>query len=248
VELSLNENHQRFYPQIAGLDETGDLFLFWFETDYDQFTSGLTGQSVSSLGTRLWGQNGKNIIPLGNATYGIFGADFQHEKCYVFYGAYGFGTNDVRIKATCTDRGGNFVWPDQHVFISNTSQQVIHPVVSTYANQQWIVSFTSTRNGTYDIYAQNINDDGTLGVNPIGIPEPFNPEFGLYPNPVSDRLNIYTGEACTVQVADPAGKILIQQQVSDRETILDMSQLDPGIYFVRVMTERGAFVKKMMHL
>jgi hypothetical protein len=248
VELSLNENHQRFYPQIAGLDETGDLFLFWFETDYDQFTAGLVGQSVSSLGTRLWGQNGKTIIPLGTSTYGIFGADFQMEHCYVFYGAYGFGANDVRIKATCTDRGGNFVWPDEHVFISNTNQQVIHPFLSAYAYQQWIFGFTSTRGDSYDIYAQNLNDDGTLGVNPIGVPEAYGQEFNLYPNPVSDILTISSNQADIVQISDPAGKIVLERQVTDKETIIDVSFMNAGIYFVKVTGDQGSSVKRVIHL
>ncbi len=247
VELSTVSNHQHFYPQISGEDETGDIFLFWYETDYDQITSGLVGQSISSMGTRLWGQNGKTIIPLGTSTYGIFGADFQKELCFVFYGAYGFGNNDVRIKATCTDQGGNFVWPDQHIFLSNTNQEVIHPFVSTYGNQQWIFSFTSTRNGNYDIYAQNLNDDGTLGVTPIGVPEAYGPEFSLYPNPVSDRLTIQTNQADIVQISDPEGKIIWERYVTDEETVIDVSFLDAGIYFVKGISDQGATVKKLLH-
>lgn len=247
MELSLASGHQRFYPQIAGLDETGDIFLFWYETDYDQISSGLTGQSVSSFGTRLWGANGKTIIPLGGSTYGIFGADFQQEHCYVFYGAYGSAFSDVRIKATCTDRTGNFVWPDQHIFISNTNQEVIHPFLSTYAYQQWIVGFTSTRGGTYDIYAQNMNDDGTLGVNPIAISETTEPEFSLYPNPVSGLLTIQTHHANLIQITDPAGKMVWAQQVTGEETIIHMSFLDPGIYFVKVTGEQGSVVKKVLN-
>ncbi len=247
VELSLSSTHQRFYPQIAGLDETGDIFLFWYETDYDQISSGLFGQSVSTIGTRLWGANGKTIIPLGGSTYGIFGADYQLELCYVFYGAYGSAANDVRIKATCTDRSGNFVWPAQHIFISNTNQEVIHPFLSTYAYQQWIVGFTSTRGTTYDIYAQNMNDDGTLGVNPIAIPETAEPEFTLYPNPVSGLLTIQARHANLIQITDPAGKMVWTQQVTGGETIIDMSFLDPGIYFVKVIGEEGSVVKKVLN-
>ncbi|HOW26632.1 MAG TPA: T9SS type A sorting domain-containing protein [Bacteroidales bacterium] len=248
VELSLNANHQRFYPQIAGEDVTsGDIFLFWYETDYDQISSGLTGQAVSSIGTRLWGQNGKVIIPLGNSTYSIFGADLQQEQCYVFYGAYGFGTTDVRIKATCTDRGGNFVWPAQHIFISNTSQEVIHPYISVYAYQQWIIGFTSTRGGTYDIYSQNMNDDGTLGINPIAVPEISAPEFSMFPNPVSDRLTIQAAPSDWIRISDPAGKIVWEQEVIDKETVIDMSFLNPGIYFVTVTGEQGMLVKKVVH-
>ncbi|MDD5695461.1 MAG: T9SS type A sorting domain-containing protein, partial [Bacteroidales bacterium] len=247
VELSLSPNHQRFYPQIAGQDETGDIYLFWYETDYDQNSSGLAGQAISSIGTRLWGANGKTIIPLGGSTYNIFGADLQQEQCFVFYGAYGSAYNDVRIKATCTDRTGNFIWPDQHIFLSNTNQEVIHPFLSAYANHQWIFGFTSTRGGTYDIYAQNMNDDGTLGVKPIGITETDAPHFTFYPNPVSDRLTIQTTHADRVQISDMTGKTVLEQPVNDRETILDVSFLDAGIYFVKVTGEQGVEVKKVVH-
>ncbi len=247
VELSLSSNHQRFYPQIAGQDETGDIFLFWYETDYDQISSGLVGQAVSSIGTRLWGPNGKTIIALGNDTYSIFGADFQQEKCYLFYGTYGFAVNDVRIKATCTDRGGNFIWQPPHIFISNTNQEVIHPYLSAYAYQQWIFGFTSTRSGTYDIFAQNMNDDGTLGVNPIAIPECSEPEFSMYPNPVSDLLTIQSHGADLIQICDPAGRIVWEQRVTDKETIIDMNFLDPGIYFVKVTGEQGSVVQKVLN-
>lgn len=248
VELSLASTHQRFNPMIAGMDETDDIFVFWFETDYDQISTGLVGQAISSDGTRLWGNNGKTIIALGvNSVYNILGADFQEGLNYVFYGVFGVNTGDVRLKATCLDRGGNYMWPDQHIFVSNVQQEVIHPFLSAYGNHQWIVSFTSTRSGNYDIYAQNVNDDGTLGMNTIGIPESFLEGFDLYPNPVSDILTINTRSAETIQVFDPAGRIMFEKQVTDRETRMDVSGWEAGIYFVRMVGEQEIIVRKVVH-
>jgi hypothetical protein len=246
MELSLAGTHQRFDPRISGIDEHGDIFLFWFDTDYDQITRGIAGQGISAAGARLWGDNGKMIIPLGTQAYGVMGADFQGGLNYVYYGMYGEDYTDVRLKATCLDRAGNYMWEGNHIFVSDVEQEVIHPFLSEYGNHQWIVSFTSTRNGNYDIYAQNVNEDGTLGVNTIGIPESLSEAFDLYPNPVSDVLIIRTRSTEFIQIFDPAGKHIFEKQVTDQETKLDVSGWEAGVYIIRLGCKQGVFVRKLV--
>jgi hypothetical protein len=248
VELNLAASHQRYDPQIAGIDDHGDIFLFWFETDYDQITRGIIGQGISEAGARLWGDNGKTIIPLGTQAYGLMGSDFQDGLNYVFYGMYGENYADVRLKATCLDRTGNYMWEGNHIFVSNVEQEVIHPILSTYFNFQWVVGFTSTRNGNYDIYAQNVNQDGTLGVNTIGIPDLATADFKLFPNPASKVLTITTEDSGNIEILDLTGKVVIEQKTTGKETNIDLSELNPGIYFVRVINGQSLGIKKILHL
>jgi hypothetical protein len=176
------------------------------------------------------------------------GSDFQDGLNYVFYGMYGENYADVRLKATCLDRTGNYMWEGNHIFVSNVEQEVIHPILSTYFNFQWVVGFTSTRNGNYDIYAQNVNQDGTLGVNTIGIPDLATADFKLFPNPASKVLTITTEDSGNIEILDLTGKVVIEQKTTGKETNIDLSELNPGIYFVRVINGQSLGIKKILHL
>ncbi|MDZ7741188.1 MAG: T9SS type A sorting domain-containing protein [Bacteroidota bacterium] len=61
----------------------------------------------------------------------------------------------------------------------------------------------------------------------------------IYPNPVSNQLNIeferdFTG---SVQIIDLAGRIIVQKQIDGQKSNLDMSQENQGVYFYRILNE-----------
>jgi hypothetical protein len=73
--------------------------------------------------------------------------------------------------------------------------------------------------------------------------------FNIYPNPVNDRLYIETEvEVEEVVVYTITGVVVGQQTtVNGQQTSsIDVSNLNSGIYFVKVVTENGNVVKRIV--
>jgi hypothetical protein len=69
-------------------------------------------------------------------------------------------------------------------------------------------------------------------------------EFELYPNPVSDVLNISSSvEVLKVQIYSITGAEV--KSLSGNQTSVNVSDLTSGIYFVSVTTEEGAVIQKI---
>jgi hypothetical protein len=79
----------------------------------------------------------------------------------------------------------------------------------------------------------------------------MNTSFNIYPNPVNDKIYIETltqTQTLTVEIYDIYGRIqnlsnLATQQLSNS---IDVSNLNSGVYFVKVVTENGESVKRFI--
>jgi len=63
-------------------------------------------------------------------------------------------------------------------------------------------------------------------------------ELSVYPNPASDYLMLkvknYTSGNLTYQLYDANGKLLENKEVVDAETTIQMNELSPAIYYLKV--------------
>ena len=77
----------------------------------------------------------------------------------------------------------------------------------------------------------------------MAIDDVMNVNFSVYPNPVSDRLNIECGAAVReVNVIDMTGRTVITSTSTD----INVSALATGVYMVRVATETGMGMQKFV--
>ena len=70
--------------------------------------------------------------------------------------------------------------------------------------------------------------------------------FNIYPNPVNDKLYIETQtQTLTVEIYDVYGR---QQSMvnGQQSTVIDVTSLNSGIYFVKVVTENGETVQRFV--
>lgn len=82
-----------------------------------------------------------------------------------------------------------------------------------------------------------------------GISEPQVSTFSVYPNPATDKITLETAgtiEGCKLVLINVAGQELISQQVSERKTVIDITTLPSGVYFVRLTNERMVKVGKII--
>lgn len=162
ASTSTARNHM--YPAPAFLPQTQEIVLFFSEQDLDQITRGMYAQKFDLQGNRLWGEEGKQLIGLSNNDYLLFAADGKDNKAICIYQAAVFGTLDSKMQAVMLDDSGDFVWSEHFVDLCTLQSQKLHNVMTNYYMGQWVAVWEDFRADGGDIYAQDIQPDGTLGV------------------------------------------------------------------------------------
>ena len=113
------------------------------------------------------------------------------------------------------------------------SKTHIAEVVAVYDNNKTSVSVAKVFNGIWENIEEN------LATNNISV----------YPNPVNDRLYIETeAEINEVVVYDIYGRVqnLRNSETQKLRNSIDLSELKSGIYFVKINTEKGNIVKRII--
>jgi hypothetical protein len=177
VELSIEGNREKFYPEIAFNPATNELYVYWFETDSDQNNYGISGQKLDESGNRLWTDNGNTIIDVSSLYVLPFAVRQANDDVIILYDE-GINAVDSYTKAMRLDADGNFVWTGNSVTMCSVASEKVHSEASQFGNYQIIAAWEDDRNGPKDIYAQNITFEGLLGVSDLGILEGTVTEFG----------------------------------------------------------------------
>ena len=77
----------------------------------------------------------------------------------------------------------------------------------------------------------------------------------IYPNPVNDRLYIETQtltqtqtqtQTLTVEIYDVYGRVQKLSAISGQQSVINVANLNSGVYFVKVVTENGEVVKRFV--
>ena len=71
----------------------------------------------------------------------------------------------------------------------------------------------------------------------------------FYPNPVGDRLYIETQtltQTLTVEIYDVFGRQQELSVISGQPSAIDVTNLNSGVYFVKIVTSEGEVVKRFV--
>ena len=81
-----------------------------------------------------------------------------------------------------------------------------------------------------------------------GVTENVNPSFTILPNPANDKIKVSSNTPFnTIEVINFLGQTVISQTNMDsNETTLNISNLNSGIYFVRIKADNGISVQKFV--
>lgn len=82
----------------------------------------------------------------------------------------------------------------------------------------------------------------------VSAPEPpaLN-NLSLYPNPVSDILNINAGtEIISVSIYDITGRLILSKACHEEQCPVSMRNMEKGVYIVQVTTISGTFIEKII--
>jgi hypothetical protein len=241
VSTFMGRNHM--YPAPAFLPETEEIIVYFSEQDLNQNQRGLYAQKFDLNGNRLWTDQGKQLIALSNNDYSLPIASGLDDKAICIYQAYEYLNNDSKIQAVMLDSDGYYVWEDVFIDMSAYQSSKLHMVMTDYYFGQWVAVWEDERNGNRDIYAQNIQKDGTLGEVVTSLQTSTDNKSSIdvkaKPNPFFERVSFIIN-------TEETGNILFEVFTVDHQlvhsTILyksstefelswDTSELPSGVYF-----------------
>ncbi len=146
---------------------TGDVIVFWNERNSSQSMRGIFGQRLSVAGTALWGPNGKELAPVDAVEKSFPTAGAVVDGAVAVWTEGGFGSHT--LLAQRVDANGDPVWSGPTAVLSSVASSKSRRPVSVDVCGVVRVAWEDDRNGTQDVFAQNVNPDGSLGV--------YQPEF-----------------------------------------------------------------------
>jgi hypothetical protein len=68
----------------------------------------------------------------------------------------------------------------------------------------------------------------------------------IYPNPANDKIEITGLDNGTIEIIDIQGQLVKTLNTSSTKTTIDLIKLSSGVYVIKVITDRGATVKKFI--
>jgi hypothetical protein len=270
IKASTNASRLHMYPTLTFLPTSNELFVFWIEENYNQDQYGIYGQKFSPLGDRLWTDSGKQFWPLGGNTITFLRSTAADTSIYLSYFESSVpNASDAAVKVARIDRDGNYIW-NQVIASSATLGNKDDLLMITNTDQQAFMVWDDKRYDTGDIYAQNINLNGSLGNVPTGFPFEQREIFGgfslaqNYPNPFNPettiswqltRQNDSAGQAVNspvkLSIYDLSGKevavLVNEKQASGYHQItFNASHLASGIYIYRLVAGGFSESRKMI--
>ena len=97
-------------------------------------------------------------------------------------------------------------------------------------------------------FALTENGEDFIHITNLSVDENAHSKVKLYPNPTSGQLNIAAEKMTSVSVYDLVGQCVMQMSAEKGQLTLDMSQLQNGIYFVKVNTANGSAVQRVVKM
>jgi fibronectin type 3 domain-containing protein len=97
-------------------------------------------------------------------------------------------------------------------------------------------------------FALNADGDDFVRITNLAVDENSLLNVKLYPNPTSGQLSIEAEEMTSVYIYDIVGQCLMQIQTNEGQATLDMSQMQNGIYFIKVNTTNGSVVQRVVKM
>ena len=261
IQASTDPSRLHMYPTLTFLPASSELFVFWIEENYDQDLYGIYGQKFSAQGDLLWTDSGKQFWPLGGNTISFLRSAAADTSIYLsYFESSAPNAFDAAIKVFRIDHDGDFIW-NPVVASTATLGNKDDLLMITNSENQTLMVWADGRYDMGDIYAQNVNLNGSLGNVPTGahsstpkFPDGYSLEQN-YPNPFNPSTiiswQLAVGSYVKITVLDLTGREVVvlvnnMQPAGKHRLEFDGRRLASGIYFYRLQTNNFIETKKMI--
>ena len=118
--------------------------------------------------------------------------------------------------------------------------------LSGYTGESLMIRFVGVNGWGNNFFLDNVNVDG---LNTVGMAELLTTgEVRVYPNPANDLIYVQsTKSQVAMSIYDLSGKVVLNQdQINEGLHFVDISFLQSGVYFIRLSTNQGERVEKLV--
>ncbi|MFW5781398.1 MAG: T9SS type A sorting domain-containing protein [Bacteroidota bacterium] len=135
-----------------------------------------------------------------------------------------------------------------------------------YPVEQWYEAFGSnfgllysgfyryTWDQDYELLCSKQNDDllymnsnyNTCFLPYVNVSDQIKPEVRVYPNPCKSKLTVNADAMQKLELYDSKGMILLAKDVEKKQYKLDLQNIQPGMYLLKIITADGALVSKVI--
>ncbi|WNB17004.1 Kelch repeat-containing protein [Marivirga arenosa] len=172
----------------------------------------------------------------------IFEDKSEHENHYLVYRKSEQDTAFIKLDSVSTSQyeieEENLSYEDQSADLNANYQYYLKAMLKV----ERVFSDTTLYEYRYSIPSDTLStENAVLSVNPY-----LDAEISIYPNPANEFVNFSLGENIIlkqIQVLNVNGKFVKTVKSNDR---IDLSNLAPGLYFVRFKTNQGETTKKLI--
>ena len=196
VQASMDASSAHQDASVSFDPATGSATAFWRESDLALTTFGVSGQSFGSAGARLWGDSGLALKPIGPQNILLVRSARQHANTTVVCVSEPGGAGSDVLLGWSVNAAGATAWtPAQLTFASTPSGKTVVPVgnlstvrlpVAILSSGAAVVAWEDARSGNFDVMAQRINANGSLGI-PVCTAD-FNGQGGVTVQDIFDFL------------------------------------------------------------
>jgi hypothetical protein len=260
--VGASSNCWQLAPMATSIPSTGETFVFWQHKNTLQSMIGVYGQKLSATGSKMWADTGVAFKPMDANSFANLYAFAKDTNIFVSYLETITGGTNCLIKAFKPLRNGTLDWSGSLLTPGSSVNEKLKLSSGVINTGMSILTWSDKRSDGGNIYAQNINLNGTFGP-PSGI-VPVNEsvpnEFKLfqnYPNPFNSMTNVKwqmlnAGDA-EITVFDLLGKevaVLMNEnlQPGTYQITFDAGNLSSGVYYYTLTTNDFSSTKAMILL
>jgi hypothetical protein len=207
LQVSTEASRSKFDPSIAVLPGSTDVVVAFNKRNSGQSQWATCAQRISAAGARLWTNNGVELLPFN-------GVPKQFERCVPLGNdaivlsceQTNYPAQGLRVLGFRVDGNGASVWGPSPVVVSSVLSGKDKIPVCVDGSGVLRATWDDDRNDSGDIYAQNLNGDGSLG--PIVTPAtPFCFGDGTQATPCPCANSGQSGRGCDNSAATGGARL-----------------------------------------
>lgn len=222
-------------PNASGCDSIIIINLTIHYSTSDTIIANVCDSYISPSGDYIWTTSGfyQDTIPNSAGCDSVIAISLSVNEIDT-------SVNNSGNSLTANELGANYQWIDcgnmNSVISGETAQTFIPDIDGNYA---------------VIIQLNNCSDTSACYFIPVvGISDVLLPEYKIYPNPAGKNIvvELEKHEVAYIELYNIDGKLLQKIKVKTSRNILDLNEVETGIYFIKVISPRWVDTKKIIKL
>ncbi|HRG58125.1 MAG TPA: T9SS type A sorting domain-containing protein [Bacteroidia bacterium] len=247
VELSSMNGNHKFIKDMYYNPSDSKLYCTLKITDSGQNGAGVYAQGLNNLGVIQFTSDGLAVVPISTSSpCEPFSIEEAGNGLYITYTEGGF--NNQALKAHKISYVGSLIYNNPVVLSDASSGKSRVTTCVSNAGSQLVASWEDTRinQGTY---AQNMNNDGTLGViTKISEFRADNFDRIFYTSLINEHFAVKANTNAYLTIFSNTGQIIYSQNIIEGIQTIDCSSFSNGLYLFEIKTESNSLKGKFIQL